>query len=138
MKLKTVEVPGWDLIKELGWGTKTTDCNKIQAYLFSTYDSRTVANLRSFVLSKQSELIRTIEKWEDNNRELNIGSDDGFSDVTAHVVGLGQSEFERVKVNPVLLEERYNKPYKSLDGYRESFLYCFQNPIGIKLEQEFE
>lgn len=124
-KLKNINVPGWEVISELGWGTKTTDYEKVQAYLFSTYNRRTVANLRSFVSVKQDELIMAVEKWEEKNRELKIGSDDGFSDVTAHVVGMGQAEFEKVKANPILLEERYHKPYNSPDGYRESFLYCF-------------
>jgi hypothetical protein len=32
MKKITIEAPGWELIDEIGWGTKTTEYNEVQAF----------------------------------------------------------------------------------------------------------
>jgi hypothetical protein len=48
-------------------------------------------------------------------------SDDGFNDLTAHIIGLGQGELKRVLNNPDLAKERADR-----GAYEENFLYCFQ------------
>lgn len=125
MKRKNIQSPGWETIATLGWGTWTTDYTKIHKLMKKTLTDSTIHNLNLFVSARVNEIYKRVEEWEDRNRTLNVGSDDTFSDIRYHVVGLGKEEFDRVMADPTLLEKRHDAPYNSPDGYVESFCYCF-------------
>lgn len=120
---KTKVKENWHKIESLGWGTKTTDYAAVSAKLQDGLTPEGIVILRNFVYARQTELYKAIEKFEKKWRGLNISSDDGLSDVTAHIVGLGEKAFLRALANPKIIERRYN----TKDGYKESFLYCFHN-----------
>jgi hypothetical protein len=116
----------WNVIAEIGWGRKTTDYNAVRKTLLESYSKFDFLYLKDFVSARKSDLYKRVKEWEKNHRKLGIYSDDGFDDVISHTVGLGKNEFEKVMANPPFLEGRYNAPYASVEGYKESFSYCFQ------------
>jgi hypothetical protein len=65
------------------------------------------------------ELSLRINHWESAARKELPCSDDGFSDLLAHIVGLGKEEYCAVLENPKLAFDRANK-----HDYEESFAYC--------------
>lgn len=130
MKLKSVSEPGWTEIEKLGWGTWSSDYEKVWTLMHKLYTPETIKQLRRFASGRVAELYKRIEEWESNNdTHLNIGSDDGLNDVTWHVVGMGETEFKRVIEEPYLLEMRYNAERGSFEGYQESFAYCFHESL---------
>lgn len=130
MKLKNVSDPGWAEIAKLGWGHWSNDFHRVGKLLWRLYTPETIVALRMFVGVRVSELYKRVAQWEiENDRRLKIGSDDGFSDVLHHVVGMGKSEFRESFADPTRLERRYNSKYGSPEGYKESFLYCFHDDI---------
>jgi hypothetical protein len=118
----------WFQVTLIGWGKYTTDYNQVSKDIREMLTENEVQQLRTFVVERQAELYDAIEKWEKSHSRLDIGSDDGLNDVTAHIVGLGETEFKKCINDPTLIEKRYNAPYGSLTGYKESFLYCFHKP----------
>jgi hypothetical protein len=128
MKLRHIENPGWDLIKDLGWGTWTTDYNMIGRYMYKSVDLTTIQKLRMFVTQQVARLYTLVEVYEQTSRPLQVGSDDGMADLLHHIVGLGEEEYNRVIKKPILIERRYKAEYGSKEGYKESFIYCFHVP----------
>jgi len=133
---KTQLTIGWPLINVLDWANNSKDAEAIARRCIKLVGEDGWKDLSKFVDAKVGELQKTIEKYEDDNGKLGIGSDDGFSDVTYHVVGLGQQEFNRCMANPALVEKRYNAPYGSPEGYQESFAYVFLRPSKERTEQD--
>lgn len=119
-------LPGWKEIAALGWGTWSSDFRIVGKLMWKLYSPDTIRALRCFVNVQVSKLYGAVEMYEkQEGKRLDIGSDDGMSDVIHHVVGMGEVEFNRVLRDLTLLEKRYNAPYGSPDGYQESFAYCF-------------
>lgn len=106
----------------MGWARNKFNCEEIAKKLYKK-NKQEREEIENFVMTKFKEMSSKIVGWEQNNRTLNICSDDGFSDVIYHVIGLGQKEYEKVLKNPVLLETRYRN-----EDYKESFAYCFLEP----------
>lgn len=114
----------WKKVESLGWA-KDFDYNRIQEEVKkNVYES---FSIQCFVKEKRKELVQAIEQYEKENEKLNIGSDDGFLDVTFHIVGLGEKEWKKAIKNPKLVEKRYNSKYGTKEGYKESFSYCFHS-----------
>jgi hypothetical protein len=134
MKLRHINNPGWNLIKELGWGTWTTNYNMIGEYMYKTLDEDTIISLRQFVNQQVARLYTLVELFEKEHGPMQLGSDDGMSDLLHHVVGLGEEEFLKVLSYPRLLEKRAKAPYGSPNGHKESFIYCFHVPEDMKKE----
>lgn len=123
--LKHINSPGWETVALLGWGSWSVDYKRIQMLMRKGFDAETIKSLRTFVYHKVGEIDIAVKAWENRIRDLSIGSDDGYSDVRYHVVGLGELEFNKVIADPTVLEKRYNATYGTADGYKESFAYCF-------------
>ena len=118
----------WKTIESLGWKKNGYDYKKIAGVLFSTLDQHQRKELRTFDNQAIASLMDRIRAFEQSERPLNIGSNDGLSDVLHHIIGLGQSEFARCMNFPVFIEERYKAEYGSDEGYTDSFAYCFLEP----------
>jgi hypothetical protein len=125
------ETDYWQLIRRIGWGTKTTDYKKVAIDLYKQLGKKEVKKFQDFVRARRADLVRTIHAYEYNNGSLNIGSDDGFMDVTYHVVGLGYTDYMLAIHNPKLIEKRYIE-----HQYTESFAYCFLEPDPERTEPE--
>jgi hypothetical protein len=117
----------WELIDEIGWGTRTTDYNTVAKTLYDAFTETGVNKLRCFVNERVRDLYDKIGLFEKTTGvDLDICSDDGLSDLLYHTVGLGKASFDRRMSNPKQLEEDYKKIM-----YTESFAYCFQKPEPV-------
>ena len=122
---KYSEADLWKYVAELGWGSKSTDYKSMQKGL-QTKSKNFQEQFAAFVRRKKDKVSKIINDFED---EIGMGtkiphpySDDGFMDLTAHIVGLGKKEFDRVCKSPALAIERAND-----DAYEECFLYVLQS-----------
>ena len=136
MKSKSQLTIGWPLIAVLDWKNNCKDFEAIARRCINLVGADGWKKLDMFVTARVKELQRAIEKHEEVHGNLRIGSDDGFSDVCYHVVGLGEEEFNRCMKDVTLVEKRYHAPYGSPDGYKESFAYVFLEPSKIRTEQD--
>jgi len=113
----------WKQVELMGWKANNYDFKLIAGNL-SKKPKCTKNRICDFIHAKACELYAAIEKFEVVQRKLEIGSDDGLSDVIYHIVGLGEAEFNLAVNDPTLIEKRYNSGYGSNEGYKESFAYC--------------
>lgn len=113
----------WALIAEIGWGTKSTNNRALAKQWYAEIGTKGMEQLEAFVNARASDLYSAVNKYEEQHGELEVGSDDGFSDLRYHIVGLGQAEFEKCMANPLEMQKRYQA-----DEYKESFSYVFQKP----------
>ena len=122
----------WSIVKELGWGTRTTDYKAILKALVKLWDVSNATDFRNTFDKLQMALKRRIEQWEDRS-EVNLGiGDDSFDDLTAHIIGLGKREYDAVMQNPQLAYDRAQAPYGSKEGYRESFAYAIPHEVDFR------
>ena len=115
----------WKQVEELGWEKNNYNYNKIEENILQTMTEENFKKLKLFVGQQVTSLYGIVKEYEKTHPVLRIGSDDGFSDVCYHIVGLGEKEYNRCVKNPLLIEERYNSKYGNVSGYKESFAYCF-------------
>jgi hypothetical protein len=126
----------WKLIEEIGWGKKTTDYTEVAREWYAQLGKEGMEKLRAFVSTRVADLQTAVKKYEDEHKQLECGSDDGFSDVTHHIVGMGWLEWSNAMKNPKLVETRYNAKYGTFEAYTESFAYCFQEPPPVRTEKD--
>lgn len=131
MTKQLIAEEAWTKISQIGWGTKSTDCQEIARAIYNTFGKEKVKQLENFVRTRVSDLYRAVVAYEAVHGDLDIGSDDGFSDLRYHVVGLGMHEFDECLSDPKLLEKRY-----LARDYKESFAYCFQEPEPERTEAD--
>lgn len=121
--MRIEEYEFWKIVESLGWGTKTTDYKAINQQLIdSGYD----LNCLYKIFAKfKVELKHKISQWEQaTGLSCDIG-DDSFDDLASHIIGLGRKAYWSAINNPKLAYERAHNPYKSEEGYTESFAYIF-------------
>lgn len=130
---KLTDKQAWALIEQMGWGRSSRNCAALAREWYAKLGKTGMQALENFVGSRVSDLYHAVEKYEATGKSLEIGSDDGMSDLTHHVVGLGQTEFEKNLANPKLLARRYDK-----NDYKESFAYCFLEPEPPRTKEQKE
>jgi hypothetical protein len=119
------QVKWWDLVDELGWGTATTDYDQIRDALISRLSLDEAVEFRRFIDRAMNLLHSEITDWEEYDDTPTVPcSDDSFSDLRAHIVGLGKKEFSSVMENPLFAYNRAMAKYGTKEGYKESFLYA--------------
>jgi hypothetical protein len=125
----------WTLIEQMGW-SKRADYKKIAATFFKKLGKRGMEQLSDFVGARVGFLGGAVSMYEadpaeggSGGRSLEVGSDDGFSDLRYHIVGLGQAEYDKCLGNPEEIEKRYKR-----GDYKESFAYCFMQPDPPRTE----
>lgn len=124
LKIKKVEFEEkmWDIINTIGWGVKTTNYTQIKNFLKDNYDKKIVIKLQLFCKEKRKKLINILDDYEN---KIGISSyygvsDDGFWDLTAHIVGLGKHWYYQVIENPEIAKEIADNYM-----YKENFEYIF-------------
>lgn len=123
----------WQIIKSTKWG-KTDDYEKIGAKLAKEYTLEELETLQEFYEDKRAKLCTKLDKYSekrDDKYDYWGCSDDGFWDLTAHIVGLGEVEYNKVLKNPELAKKRSDK-----GDYQENFGYCLSYAIELKEEAE--
>lgn len=102
----------WQTVAELGWGTKSTDTNELSIVLMKKgikYCNAFRNQYNKFAGGLYDLLEDIVE---------GVG-DDGFSDLIAHIIGLGKEEYEKVLDNPTIVQARIDA-----NDYVENFSYC--------------
>jgi hypothetical protein len=110
----------WNLVKEIGWGTKTTDNKMIKRTLRKEYNEEFIKSMKDIAV-RQRRALATIMDEHALKETGNITgywdvSDDSFWDLTAHIVGLGKEVYDFICKNPI---------YAKTIEYKENFEYCF-------------
>lgn len=122
-KLGKDDSVAWGLIEQMGWN-KTADPKKIAKFWFDQLGKGDMEALSDFVSARVNELGQAVTKWElETGKSIEIGSDDGYSDVRYHIVGMGKGVFDDNIRNPELVGSRYRA-----NQYQESFAYVFLEP----------
>jgi hypothetical protein len=113
----------WNIVEQIGWGTKTTDYDSIKARLMRTFTVEQVKEFRKVFDRMSGRLYNVLDQDDNCRRDRGEGGyglgDDGFGDLVNHIVGLGEKEFHAVLENPELAYERAQRY-----DYSESFSYC--------------
>ena len=130
---KLTDKQAWALIDQMGWGRSSKNYAALAREWYAKLGKTGMDGLQNFVGARVSDLYHAVEKYEATGKSLEIGSDDGMSDLTHHVVGLGQAEFDACIANPKLLARRYDK-----GDYEESFAYCFLEPEKPRTQEQKE
>lgn len=114
----------WAAVADIGWGTRTTDYKAIQKKLMKRWDVTEATAFRDTFDRFQGQLMNRLNQWErETGNDLGVGGD-SFSDLTAHIIGLGKREFDAVMKDPQLAYDRAVARYGTRDGYVESFSYA--------------
>lgn len=109
----------WDTVAEIGWGTKTMTPHQVERGILESWDNAFTLSFDTMFRELRQNLADTICQFE---REHNVScdcGDDGFSDLTSHIVGLGKEVYTEEKENPMKAIRRGQR----LD-FTESFAYC--------------
>jgi len=108
----------WDMINKLKWSAVGGYLYKEKGeWLKTNYSPEEIRQLQEFVKNKRSILV---DKLTSIKTQWGTG-DDGFWDLTAHIVGLGKDEYYNSLNNPIIVSERVTK-----SDYKENFQYIFQ------------
>jgi hypothetical protein len=120
----------WKLIESFMWGADFSYA-KIQV-LVEELEPAISAGLQDFCYTRVKDLYDRFEEYgrtkvkDDGYEHRGICyfgvSDDRLNDLTAHIVGLGEEEFNKVIQNPELARQRAKKR-----DYKENFMYSFLN-----------
>lgn len=127
----------WECVSEIGWPVKNTTLTG--AKILRAWTPEFTVSFREILSEKASKVFRTFEEYEEleasqNQRGRYHLSDDGMSDFSNHVVGMGKTIFEEETKNPEKLFERA----VALD-YEENFSYAIPYPpFSLGRELSFE
>ena len=125
----------WDCVAEIGWPVKSATLTK--AAILRAWTPEFGTSFRKIMEEKVSQVYKVFQEYEkqdlsERQRGQYYLSDDGISDFTNHVVGLGKTVFEEELADPIKLFERACN-----SDYQESFSYAVPyEPIGAG--QSFE
>lgn len=112
----------WQIIKDCNW---KSDCDyeRIQKYLFQKYNKEERIKIEKFARQQLTKLYKQLDQYslqKTGNKYAYFLQDDSGSDLRAHIVGLGEKEFNKVILNPELARKRGTK-----HDYTENFMYSF-------------
>ena len=134
-KRKQHESMMWERIFYIGWGIRTLDYKVLRKELPEIYSEKDIERTKEFIVSKRKELGKVLTKFEKDNKLSGFYAvgDDGFWDLTAHIVGLGKERYDSVMKNPVIAREI------SLNNmYKENFEYSFNIERNENILQQKE
>ena len=121
-KMFTAEL-AWSLIAQMQW-SKEADYKAIAAEFYKKLGKGGMKQLGSFVGARVGQLGEAVDRYEqETGNKLEVGSDDGFSDLRYHIVGMGQETFDEAVRDPQVMQTRARQ-----SNYKESFAYCFLQP----------
>ena len=112
----------WDIVEQLAWGRgyhKSTDYKKLGEQLDEVMNVYEIQKFAKWVQEKREVLSKKLIEYKAD--AWGIG-DDGFWDLTAHIVGLGKKKYEETIENPREAEQIVNA-----QSYVENFQYIFNH-----------
>jgi len=104
----------WEVVESVKWARPSTDYDKAKAYILRNYSFTELKELRAHLRDAYKAADAAASKID-----IDCGSDDGWSDLIYHVVGLGKEFFDKAIENPLLIKKLYDT-----DAYVESFSYA--------------
>lgn len=104
----------WGLVQRVQWPQDVDRGRRILVNQLGTIERAEA--FRDTYTHKYNEVSKALDSVED---DIPFLGDDSYSDLVAHVIGLGREIFERETSNPQLLVKR-----AELYDYKESFSYC--------------
>lgn len=111
----------WAEVARIGWGDDNPRryYQTVERELLTRWDDEFLRTFREHLCRFRSALVEKVEQFEQVEQVSCQCSDDGFSDLTNHVVGLGREEYEAAMKDPMRVVERGRDR-----RYEESFSYC--------------
>ena len=110
----------WKVVDDISWGTYNTDYMENRRILNKEHSLQFIHSMKMFAIQKRKELKIIMDDFaiKETGKSTNYWgvSDDGFWDLTAHIVGLGEKMYYFILENPI-----YAKSIK----YSENFEYSF-------------
>lgn len=125
----------WAAVEHIGWG-RCESCYDIdwkRDDLLARWTYRNAIGFMDLLSKKQKALMEVINIYESMSGESTGGGDDAFSDLTAHIIGLGKSEYEQNMMNPQLAIVR-----GQANDYKESFRYVVPREMDYEKDDEEE
>lgn len=118
----------WSIIEDMDWAKYSQEprgYETMKVNFMRSYGKDVAKAVREFVGERQGTLMRMLDQLEKNGERYgDYGGDDSFSDMTAHVVGLGEEYYLAVMENPELLNKL---------NYVESFAYAIPYTDDYKM-----
>lgn len=117
-------------IKDVNWANGKThkDSSDLKLYIMNKYSKEFLKEVEEFGRGLASRLYEAVEEYQNRYDYLEVGSDDGFCDLRAHVASMGEEAVERAVKNPKLLQSRYRR-----GDYQENFFYIFPYEDDYKM-----
>jgi len=119
----------WECVTEIGWPSRSSSV--IKRDLIHAWNQDFSESFRKIFGEKTRQVGKALDEYEERNEIDYYLGDDSFSDLSAHVVGLGKDVFSREVDDTELLVKRI----KASD-YKESFAYCI--PYAGSSTKSFE
>jgi hypothetical protein len=115
----------WPIVDKISWDGRTHhELEECQSLLRGLLSIGEIKEMEDWYNEKRGKLCRKLEKYAKEKCGYKHGyypvSDDGYWDLTAHIVGLGEKRYKENLKNPELAKERAEKR-----EYLENFGYCF-------------
>ena len=112
----------WSIVESIGWGTETTDYEKVARMLYYSMTSEQAECFRREFENRKALLYEVCSA-----SVVECISDDGLDDLFSHIIGLGEHEYNDVLSHPELANIRYAE-----DKYTESFAYCMPDMAVLR------
>ena len=112
----------WERISDIGWGVRTVDYKRLRKELSEKYSMKDIKRTKEFAVAKRKELAKILTEFEKSigvPNYFNV-SDDGFWDLTAHIVGLGKHHYDIIIEKPPIARDIVIN-----NMYKENFEYSF-------------
>lgn len=120
----------WEIINDINWQSVMKDTeenpnNHVKNYLIGFMDVDFVSDFKNFVVDRRKEIQETYKEYHEKTLGHSINfSDDSFWDVTASIVGMGESAYNMAIDTPSFVDFVYNS-----QNYHENFEYGFDAAI---------
>jgi hypothetical protein len=109
----------WELVGRADWANRQAEpLDQIRAEMMRALSPAEAEAMYDTFLELKADLAVAIEAYEAATGTSAGVGDDGFDDLTSHIVGLGREEYERNLASPSLAVERGQRY-----DFRESFAY---------------
>lgn len=127
----------WGIMDDLGWGIKHFNIESMTNYLNKNYSDNELRRLDEFISAKRKDIIETLHnhsyKMTGNPYGYYGVSDDGFWDLTAHIVGLGRYWYEKTMNDPEIA-----RTIASHNMYKENFQYVIKKTDVIERDRQIK
>lgn len=132
----------WEIVEKVNWPALCAEHSRPyeegKRRMLLLLPSESWANKFQNTFSQhKGRLMKVLEQWEEEGAELHgyennphriHESDDSFSDLLCHIIGLGKESYEAALNNPLLVKKLADEKYTSPFRARESFSYCIPFP----------